>query len=376
MFYILQYSYNPNTASCNRLLGFYNTLENMGIDTTLVFFAPNINKSRITHQFQHIRIQSRYNNILPYKKFIKSFLVKRSIKDFVKELRPGDTVYTYTVNKITQECLNVSGVKVYAEITEHPDVCANAEDPSIELDKESYNSCIRKLTGLFVISHPLKDYFVKIGLCESKTKIINMTVDYSRFAHVNKQAIKEKYIAYCGTASNTKDGVDELIRAFSIVSKQYSDLYLYIIGSTPKKRERFNNYELVKSLGIEDRVKFTGIIPSEEMPQMLKNAEVLALDRPNNLQAHYGFPTKLGEYLLTKNPVVVTSVGDIPDFLTDRVSALIAEPSNTSDFAEKLIWVLNNKEDAKKIGEEGCKIAMLHFNSETESKKMIRFMGL
>lgn len=70
------------------------------------------------------------------------------------------------------------------------------------------------------------------------------------------------------------------------------------------------------------------------MPQMLKNAEALVLDRPNSLQAQYGFPTKLGEYLLTGNPVVVTKVGDIPLYLKDGVSALLSEDRNPKEFAE------------------------------------------
>ena len=66
---------------------------------------------------------------------------------------------------------------------------------------------------------------------------------------------------------------------------------------------------------MKDSIVFTGIVSAADIPQILKNAAVLALDRPDSLQAQCGFPTKLGEYLLTENPVIVTKVGDIPLFL-------------------------------------------------------------
>lgn len=109
------------------------------------------------------------------------------------------------------------------------------------------------------------------------------------------------------------------------------------------------------------------------MPQILKNAAVLALDRPDSLQAQCGFPTKLGEYLLTENPVVVTKVGDIPLFLKDGETALIAEERDPQDFSSKLIWALQNPEEASKIGKAGALVAMREFNYLNETKNYRRY---
>ena len=89
------------------------------------------------------------------------------------------------------------------------------------------------------------------------------------------------------------------------------------------------------------------------------------------MQAKYGFPTKLGEYLLSGNPVVVTAVGDIPYYLENGVSALIVPPSDATSFSQSLIWILDNPDKAKIIGENGRKVAMAFFNSQIESEKII-----
>ena len=147
------------------------------------------------------------------------------------------------------------------------------------------------------------------------------------------------------------------IKAFAIIAHQYDDIKLMIIGKTPLKEGEFDNFSLIERLGIKDKVIFTGIVESERMPQLLKNAEILALARPDSLQAKCGFPTKLGEYLLTGNPVVVTKVGDIPKFLKHRDNALLANQRDPEDFAEKLKWALDNPVLAKQIGEKGRKTA-------------------
>lgn len=191
---------------------------------------------------------------------------------------------------------------------------------------------------------------------------------------LKKTKTADRYIAYCGTASNNKDGVDELIKAFAIVAEKVLDVKLYIIGKTPLTEQKFDNYLLIKRLNLEDRVVFTGVVSAKEMPQLLVNADVLALDRPDNKQAKYGFPTKLGEYLLSGNPVVVTSVGDITKFLTDGVSALIARPQNPKNFADKLLWALTYTEEAICLGGRGKMIALEFFNSLTETQKLYSFM--
>ena len=186
-----------------------------------------------------------------------------------------------------------------------------------------------------------------------------------------KKQESETYIAYCGTATNNKDGVDDLIKSFALVHQSHPNVKLYIVGKTPDKEDVSGNLRLIETLGVKDYVVFTGLVSAEKMPQLLKNASILALNRPDSLQAQCGFPTKLGEYLLTENPAVVTSVGDIPLFLKDGESALISRPSNPEEFASKLIWALDHPNEAAEIGRQGAQVAYAEFNYLNETKKIV-----
>lgn len=363
--YIVVNSYQPNTAPTNRILSFVRGFSELGVEAEVVFLTPDSKRNRINKQYPHITFKYMWENLPFSNRFINKLAEEYYGWKFARSLKSGDVVFLTNFGSIFFKVINKKGVKVLHEKTEHPDVYSFKG-----FNIKRYKREVKKVYGMFVISTALRDYFASIGLSKDKIAIVNMTVDSNRFIGLKKHP-SERYIAYCGTVSNNKDGVDELIKSFAIVHKVLPDVKLYIIGKTPDKADASGNMNLIDYLGIKQSVVFTGIVSSAEMPQMLKNATVLALDRPDSLQARCGFPTKLGEYLLTENPVVVTNVGDIPLFLKDGETALIAEERNPQDFSSKLIWALQNPEESSKIGKAGAIVAMREFNYLKETKKIL-----
>ena len=372
-FYIVRNEYEPNSAPFNRLVAFLNVYESCGIQTELVIPFPNYEKSKPNLEYSHIKFSFLYEKCkLLHNRIIAKLCAPFIFYKFIKQLSDDDVVLVLNTGILLGMLKKYSKVKVYHETTESPDIA----QWRLKLLKKIYLEGCKKVDGLFVISTALKDYFIKIGVPKEKITIVNMTVDVQRFEGVKKQQTRDKYIAYCGTASNNKDGVDKLIQAFSLVAQRHKDVKLYIIGKAPSESDELHNLKLIEDLGLKERVVFTGIVSVADMPQLLTNATMLALARPNNIQAQNGFPTKLGEYLLTGNPVVVTKVGDIPLFLNDGESALLAEAGNIQEFANKLCWVLEHPDDAAKIGENGRHVAIEHFNSYIEGQKIIKTVGV
>ena len=368
MLYFVFSGYTPNNAPVNRFLSLISGFSKLGIEAEVVFMLSSKNDDRLDIQWPHMHITYMWDYLNVKNRYLRQLSYTFLAKRFVRGLKSGDTVVVFDAQRLIFELINKRGIKVFTERTEHPFAYSLRT-----INMKKYVKVCRHLDGLFVISIALKDYFISNGVPEDKIHIINMTVDPKRFDGLEKQKVSYPYIAYCGTASNNKDGVNELIKSFAFVSKHYPNYRLYIIGKTPNKGEDESNLRLVETLGIKEKVIFTGIVSSEDMPQLLKNAEMLTLDRPDNLQAKYGFPTKLGEYLLTENPVVVTRVGDIPIFLKDKESALIAEPGNPADFANKIMWVIEHPDQAKTIGKQGAEIARKEFNAYIEASKMASF---
>ena len=370
MIYILRNTFIPNTASSNRALAYYRAMDKMGIDATIVLLQTYPSNQILNENFNHLKIQFFIKSGYCGNKTIRRFQYILRARRFLSCLKKGDKVYIYGENPLIHTLVNKRGIDVFVEITEHPLIYPVRTRFINNSHKKSIED-LKKIKGLFVISDYLKSFFLSQGIDPKCINIINMMVDAQRFNGLKKRPEK-RYVCYCGNCNNKKDKVDDLIRAFGLVSQQMPDVFLYIVG--PKEQvysDEQNNVKLAESLGLKEKVLFTGVLPADKIPQILVNAELLLLYRPDTLQNRAGFPTKLGEYLLSGTPVVATKIGDIPLFLKHRENAYLISTGNIELFASELMFALNNHELSTMIGENGKKLALNCFNAETETKKLI-----
>lgn len=273
---------------------------------------------------------------------------------------------------LTYLACKIRKLKLVQEKSEFPFVLRNKSVFGRLYAQLYVNNIYRLFDGLIIMTHPLFEYF------KDKTKkgcqkiIVPMTVEPERFENVNLNNKHGDYIAYCGYMGGNKDGVINLIKAFSTIEKKYEQLKLLLIG-TATQAELLELKQLVEDLKINN-VVFYGSVTRNEMPLLLCGAKVLALARPSSLQSTGGFPTKLGEYLATGKPVVVTKVGDIPKYLEDGENAYLVEPDDNTAFAEKIDFVLSHYDDALKIAQKGKELTNTVFNYKVQSKRMHGFL--
>lgn len=363
--HIICWKYDPTQAVFQRDWALAKGLAESGIKVELDFIMPNNCKCENTPQ--GIKCNYWGDKNANKGKFIAYIL---SILKVIYTARNNKTILSCTLIPIMLTLIIFSKRKnLYLENNEYPPLISHTEKFIGRIRLKLYNWICRKCAGMFVISNKLREYFISVGVESDKVHVINMTVDGNRFKNIEKQQTGP-YICYCGTVSNYKDGVNILLESFGLIANDVPNVKLYILGSHPYKKDNEINEGIIEKYGIRDRIFMPGAVPGSKMPQYLKSAEVLVLSRPDNIQATYGFPTKLGEYLMTGNPVVVTRVGELDDFLEDWKSCLFAKPGSAQDFAERLKWVLQHPDEAKEIGMCGKIVAEKNFNYQIEGKKI------
>lgn len=266
----------------------------------------------------------------------------------------------------------IRGIKIVQEKSEFPFVLMKKGIIN-KIWAKFYTSTTYKLfDGIIVMTKPLKDYFSNKVRSECKLIEVPMTVDIDRFSLNKNLSPFGNYIAYCGDMTGNKDGVNNLIQAFSIAAKSLFDVKLLLIGKSANEEE----YKQLKDLAQEkcnDRIIFYGFATRESIPQLLTDAKALALARPSCLQSTGGFPTKLGEYLATGNPVIVTAVGDIPLYLNSS-NSFIVEPDNNDAFASKIVEVFDNYTMAKIVGKKGKEVVEKIFSYKVQSPHIHNFL--
>jgi len=231
-----------------------------------------------------------------------------------------------------------------------------------------------KLANKFITcSTYLKNYYSGFVNSNCRFQILPLITDISSY-NIKKKNTEKKYIAYCGDFGNNKDGVPDLINAFSIISLKHDDIYLHLIGDNSDKCTMKSLYDLVNKLNLKERIVFTGKVNHCEIPSLLNNAYILALARPNNKQAEGGIPSKVAEYLSTGNPTLITRVGELDKYFTDKENIFFSHPDSVEEFAYNLEYIIQNYEQAIKIGKEGKNI-ISQFDYKIQTLQLSKFIA-
>jgi glycosyltransferase involved in cell wall biosynthesis len=270
--------------------------------------------------------------------------------------------------------------KLIAEMSEFLDIHqynkGNALQRKLGDAKQNYfeNVYIQKLDGFLLMTKTLMSHYENFPQLKAKVLHLPMTVDLERFDKnlPVTSGFEQPYIAFVGVMNDAKDGVAILIEAFATIHTQFPKHKIYLVGGwhydTP------HHQKLIKQYGLEEKVFWKGEFSRNEIPAIINNASLLALPRPDSKQAQGGFPTKLGEYLATGNPVCATTVGELPDYLVDNESVYFAAPGSIESFADAMKNALSNPQEAKIIGNNGQKVAEKRFNKHIQSKLLYNFL--
>jgi colanic acid/amylovoran biosynthesis glycosyltransferase len=167
--------------------------------------------------------------------------------------------------------------------------------------------------------------------------------------------------------------VDLLIKAYAAICNDHPELRL-VLGGFCTDNDRTEILDLIALLKMEEKIEFLEYMQRDEILNYITHAHVLVMVRSNNLEAMASYPSKLTEYVATSKPVITVNVGEISDYYSDGVNAWVVEPENVEALAEKLSFVINNYETARKVSAKGKELIMTTFNYNFQAKRMIEFI--
>lgn len=226
----------------------------------------------------------------------------------------------------------------------------------------------RLFDSMIVISQYLKNQ-VRKNAYKKKIYVLPIIVNEDMYKGTSGEHKKNDLI-YMGTL-NYEEELMLLIESFFIVNQKKCDWNLKIIGSFINKEIETRILNHISTLKLENSIEFAGQISSRELPQTLINGKIMLLPRIDKEYSKAGFPIKLGEYLLSGVPVILTKVGEVSNYLKDNEEVFYSELIDAKSFSDKIIWVIENYEEAIKVGIRGQKKAIELFGSKRICEKMI-----
>jgi glycosyltransferase involved in cell wall biosynthesis len=200
-------------------------------------------------------------------------------------------------------------------------------------------------------------------------------VDMDRFPPPvrRRTASSDPVLLWCGSADDWGKDVLFLIRVVAIVRRQGFPVRLVLLGFC-SDRARAMITEAVRKQGLHaDHVVIGGYVDEQTFAQSLQSAAALVLPLRNDDRSITRLPNKLAEFLAASAPVVTCNVGDLSEFLTDEVSAYLAEPGDEASFAARVISVLTDPAAAERIGAAGREACAAHLDYRLYPEGLARF---
>lgn len=141
------------------------------------------------------------------------------------------------------------------------------------------------------------------------------------------------HIVFVGRVTGEKK-IDVLLRALAALPADL-DATLEIVGGG----DLFQQLKtLSRTLGLEDRVTFTGYVSDDELKASLRRARVFAMPSIAELQS-----IATMEAMATGLPIVAANAMALPHLVHDGENGFLFEPNNVNDLRDKLERVLRMK---------------------------------
>ncbi|TDL93364.1 glycosyltransferase [Macrococcus brunensis] len=193
--------------------------------------------------------------------------------------------------------------------------------------------------------------------------------NYSEFYDIadvkNKELPSNKKILLYQGGLQEGRGLPLLIDAFKEADV---DARLLLVGDG-KIRQQLE--EQVRSLGLEEKVTFTGRVPYEELRAYTKNAYIGFQILENTNFNHYSASSnKLYEYMMAHVPVIGTALPEIRRVIQQEGTGLVIKDSDKKALVEAIRYALANKEEHQHW-QENSKRAKYKYNWEQEKHKLL-----
>lgn len=349
--------FTVNSAGQKRML-YYAKALTTGTDKVFLLSccADNIDLENFKEIDQNIfvqRIVKKTNSILGKYRFVKRMFV------FSQELSGNKTFIFYPAPFVLFETLaltflkGIKKQKVFYEFNEVRKYSAQFSDP-YTLRRPMYSikklifaatinlaiQLLRYYDGIICISTSIQDYAKKYNKTTMRIPILTD----SRMAHQKSGNVYfsngEFNIGFAGSIYNTKERLNLFIEVILGIRRDGYPVTFNLCGHiTQRYRAEFLNF-------CEDHscINYFGDLNDLELSTFLSQQDLLVIPRGFTLQNHYGFSTKLSDYLNHKKMVLATDISDINMYITDGLNGFVVPPDDQAKMQKKIIYIIENCE--------------------------------
>lgn len=143
-------------------------------------------------------------------------------------------------------------------------------------------------------------------------------------------------------------GLDILVEAMEHVCAKTSNVELRLFGDGEYTEELI---ALIKSKGLQDHVKYLGLIDHQQLSREYDQAHIGVIPWPSNYSTNYQMPIKINEYFTKGLAVVASDVKILKVYFSDK--ALFYKAGDAKEFSEKILHLIENRALMSELSHKG-----------------------
>jgi glycosyltransferase involved in cell wall biosynthesis len=231
----------------------------------------------------------------------------------------------------------------------------------IKLEKEI-------LSNVKYIGTGSKDYYGLIRKINPDLTVLKYTWISSSLPHLESHQKKYDFVNYAFNLDPRK-GDEDAVRALAIVKKTHPKVTLNLAGGISESRKEYI-MGIVQELGLEDNVSFTPMFErKEDMYRHVLRARYVLLPVKLDLVS-----TTTREAMYYGLPVITNITPGTPALNAEKQCVLLAEKGNIESLAKRMLEVMENKELAKMLSENGHEYMVKQMDNRPKMERNMKII--
>jgi glycosyltransferase involved in cell wall biosynthesis len=217
--------------------------------------------------------------------------------------------------------------------------------------------CMQEADAVLTLGTAMKDSLVARGVPEDKIGLVPNGVNLENFVPQQvPQALRDRYgitmptFGYVSNMDHFREGQEYLVEAAAILKDQGVAAQCVLVGGGGRLEEM---KALAISLGVEDRVVFTGHIDHSEVSTHYSLIDVFVVPRVHELAATYVTPLKPFEAMAMERPVVASDLPALAEIVCPPERGRLFEPENAQSLAAVVRELIANPALCAELGRAG-----------------------
>jgi glycosyltransferase involved in cell wall biosynthesis len=200
---------------------------------------------------------------------------------------------------------------------------------------------------VIIANHIWYDTLISRSVTKDRCTVILNYPDLSIFRKQPRTRHDGKFVmAYPGSL-NWHQGVDVAIKAFARISEKYPQAEFHIYGDG---KELDALLKLIKELNLGEKVFYKGLVPLEEIAQVMANTDLGIVPKRALSFGNEAFSTKIPEFMAMGIPVLASDTM-IDRYYFNDSQIMFFKSDDVDDLASKMESLINDKDLRKSLVE-------------------------